>query len=103
MVELLVVIRMVDNPCLLGPECGGSAAVKVNGISHSQHVAYIGCFIYGCTVCLALEATIDYDKIGIPLIIVSKSSTRMSLVIELCRSIVRPDLGPLLLLCLIII
>ena len=77
MVELPVVVRMVDDSCLLCPEGGRAASVEVDGVGHSEHMADVCGLIYGRTISLTLESAVYHDQIGIALIIRSECGTRI--------------------------
>ena len=83
MVELPVVVRVVDDSCLIAPNGSGSAAVKVGGIVHSEELADSCSLPDSCSFTLLLETSVYHYKVNISLLVCSESSTWMSSVIEL--------------------
>lgn len=87
MVELLVVVRVIDDTRLFCPKGGGSSSIQVYCIGHTQQTTDICRLIDGRSIRLTREPAVYDNKVSITLVISSVCRTRMSLVIELGRRI----------------
>ena len=83
MVELLVVCRMVQNTVFGSPDCGGTASVQIQRITHASPDSYQSTFGQCRAVSMILRTPVDGHEIIISAVVLSYQCPRMTGIAEL--------------------
>ena len=83
MVELLVVCRMVQNTVFGSPDCGGTASVQIQRITHACPESYQSTFGQCRAVSMILRTPVDRHDIILSAVVLSYQCPRMTGIAEL--------------------